>query len=82
MHIQPHSQACNYGVEGRLSLPFLKIEKKCPDFGKKGLDCVYLWVKFSTQNVVLRVSKKKNSKVFSCAASFSCVFDKMFIEVP
>ena len=24
----------------------LKIEKKFPDFGKKCLDCVHLWVKF------------------------------------
>ena len=43
--------------------------KKCPDFGKKGLNCVhlwvnYLWVEFSIQNVVLRLSKGKCSKKF------------------
>ena len=38
--------------------------KKCPDFGKKGLDCVHLWVEFSIQNVVLRLSKGKFSRKF------------------
>ena len=56
--------------------------KKCPDFGKEGPDCTHLWVRFSIQNVVLRVSRRKHSKIFSCRASFSCVFDEMFIEVP
>ena len=40
--------------------------KKCPDFGKKGPDCDHLWVKFSIQNIVLRVSRRKNSKMFPC----------------
>ena len=31
----------------------LENRKKCPNFGKKGPDCVHLWVKFSIQNVVL-----------------------------
>ena len=82
MHIQPHSKSRNYGGEGRLPLPFLKIEKNCPDFGTKGPDCAHHWVKFSIQNVVLRVSRRKISKMFPYRASFSCVFDKMFIEVP
>ena len=33
-----------------LPCPFLKMEK-CPDFGKKGPDCIHLCVKFSIQNV-------------------------------
>ena len=32
------------GGEGRPPLPFLEIKKKCPDFGKKGPDCVHPWV--------------------------------------
>ena len=33
-------------------------------------------------NVVLRVSRRKNSNMFSWRAFFSCVLDKGFIEVP
>ena len=36
--------------------------KKCSDFGKKGPDCVHLRVKLSIQNVVLRVSRRKNTQ--------------------
>ena len=54
---------------------FLKI-KKCSDFGKK----IHTWVKLSIQNVVLRVSRRKNYKIFSCGTYF-CVFDEIFIEV-
>ena len=42
-------------------LPF--FEKNYPDFRKKSLDCVHLWVKFSIQNVVLGISWRKNSNV-------------------
>ena len=38
--------------------------KKCPDFGKKGPDCIHVGVKFSIQNINLRVSRRKNSKIF------------------
>ena len=40
---------------------YWKSKKKCPNFGKKRPDCVHLWVKFSIQNVVLRVPRRKNS---------------------
>ena len=61
------------GVEGggRLSCPFLKIEKSVLILGKKGPDSVYVWVKYSIQNVVLRVSRRKDSKMFP-AGSFLC----------
>ena len=55
--------------------PFLKIKKgflileKVPDF-------VHLWVNFSIQNVVWRVSTRKNFKMLPCGASFSWVFDE------
>ena len=54
---------------GGLPCPFLKIEKKCPDIGKKGPNCVHLWVESSIQNVVLRVSRGKSSKTFPCGAA-------------
>ena len=44
--------------------------KKCHGFEKKGPDGVYFWNKFLIQNVILRVSRRKNSKMFFCGASF------------
>ena len=69
------------GKEGRPLFPFLKIEKKCPDFWKKSPDFAHLSVKLSIQNVALRASRRKNSKMFPCGASFSGVFDEIFIEM-
>ena len=41
-----------------------------------------LSVKFPIQNVALRVCSRKNSKMLPYGVFYSCVFDKMFIEVP
>ena len=38
--------------EWEASPALFKNRRKCPDFLKKGPDCVHLWVKFSIQNVV------------------------------
>ena len=59
----------------------LFLERKCPVFGKKNPHEANPWVKLSIQNVVLRVSRRKRSKMFPYGASFSCVFDEIFIEV-
>ena len=42
---------------------------------EKSPDIVHLWVKFFIQNVVLRTSRKKNSKIFTYY--FFCVFIKV-----
>ena len=55
---------------GRPPLPFVEIEKNCMILQKKGLDCVHLWVIFSFQNVALRVSLRKKSKIFPCGAFY------------
>ena len=83
MHIQPLSKTHNYGEQKRPGLPFLK-SKICHDFGKKGPEWVHLSVKFTIQNVVLRVSRRKISTIFPGGkiTYFSCVFDEMLIEVP
>ena len=60
----------------------MHIHSHCPDFWKKAPDCVHLSVKFSIQNVALRASWRKISKIFPCRTSFSSVFDKIFIEMP
>ena len=67
---------------GGLPSFFLKIKKKCPDFRKKGSDCVHPYIKFTIGNVVLRVSKRKNFDISACGAFFTRIFDEIFIGVP
>ena len=50
--------------------------KKMPWFWKKGPNFVHSWVKSSIKNVVLRLSRRKSSNIFTCGAFFT------FIEVP
>ena len=71
MHIQSHSQA----QRGGLKVPWFWKERSwlCPSLGKI-FQCFF-------QNVVLRVFRRNISKIFPCRASFSCVFEKMFIEL-
>ena len=45
---------------GRPPQSFFENKKKCPGFRKKGLDWIHPYVKSTIQNVVLRVSKRKN----------------------
>ena len=70
------------GGRGRSPLLFFEDRKKCPDFGKKGPNCVHPWVESSIPNAVLRVSRRKSSKLFANWAFFVCVFDGKFIEAP
>ena len=62
------------GLEGDFPFFFWQSEK-VSWFSKIGLNCVHLWVESSVQNLVLRVSRKKSSKMFPCK-SFSLVFLK------
>ena len=80
----PHKSiitSAQLGGGERHSLPFFENRKNCPDFGEKSPDCVHLWVKFSIQNAVLRVSRRKKSQSCPRGAFFSCVFDEMFTQV-
>ena len=60
-------------MRGRPPLPFFENQKKCPDFRKKSPDFVHPCVKFTIQNVVLRVSHRK---------SFEILFDVCLSECP
>ena len=71
----PFRSATRWEEGGDLPCPILKIRKIC-------IDCVYLSVKFSSKNVVLKVSRKKNSQIFPCKTFFPGVLKKMFIKVP
>ena len=45
------------------------------------LHFVYLWVKFSDFNAVLRVSRRRKHPKLSLRNLFLCVHDKFFIQV-
>ena len=61
------------GRGGGLPCPFSKIGKKCPNFGKKMPWLCPSWVKFLILNVVLRVSRRKKTHIFSLRGfSFMC----------
>ena len=62
-HLRRRATRGGEGEGGDLPCPILKI-KKCPNFRKKGPDCVHPYVKFTIQYVVLRVSKRKSFKIF------------------
>ena len=81
-NIDAYSATFTNGKLGRRgeASPFLfENRKKCPNFLKKGPDCVHLWVKFYIQNVVLKVPRRKISTILPCGVSFSSVFHEMFI---
>ena len=49
---------------------FWKTKKNCPDIWKKSPNFVYTWVESSIQNIVLRVSRGRSSKILPCGAFF------------
>ena len=67
--------------EGRPTLLFLKIRKVSWIY-KNGPGCVHFWVKFSVQNVVLRVSTRKNTKIFLCRVFFPDFLTKWLSKCP
>ena len=72
-HPYETSAQLGWGDERRPLLPFFENWKRCLDFGRKGPNCVHPRVEPSIQNVVLRVSRTKSSKLSPCEAFF-CVF--------
>ena len=81
MHIQPQTQAHHWKRKMRFPLSFLENQKRYPDFGKKGPDCVHLWVKFVIQNVVSVYLGEKTPKCFPVGSLF-LVLDEVCIEIP
>ena len=81
--IHTHRSATKEGVNGRrgATLPFLQSEKNALILEKKSPHCAHLLLKVSIQNVVLRVPRRKNSKMFPCGTIFYFIFEEMFIEV-
>ena len=63
-------------------LHFFENRKKCPDFGKKGSNCVHLWVNFSIENIVLRVSWSKIPKFYRYEVFSRSFLMKCFTEMP
>ena len=67
-------------VKEKTSLHLFENRKECPNFWKKARDCAHLCVKFSSENVVLRVSRRKNSTMFPCVASFFVFLTKCSLK--
>ena len=63
-------------------LPFFENWKKHPDFRKKALLVSIFWVKFYTQNVVLKISRRKNTKTFSGKTFFFVFLTKCLSKCP
>ena len=70
MHRHATKGGCGGGEVGSPLLPFLKIEKSALIFWKKAPDSFHFWIKYSIENVVLRVSWRKNSKIFPVGPFF------------
>ena len=70
-------QARNLGRGRDLAYPFLNIKNSALNLGKNTLI-----VSIYGLNEVLRASRRKNSRIFTCRAILCCVIDKMFIELP
>ena len=76
-------QERTYGGEGGgLPYTFLEIEKSALILEKRTCNFVHPWLESSIQNVILRVSRRKSSKIFRCRAFFTCVFDKYWSKCP
>ena len=73
--------SAHLGGKGDASPALSWQSRQVPDFGKKA-DCVHRWVKFSIQNIVLRVYSSISSIQNISLWEFFCDFDKMFIKVP
>ena len=61
---------------------FFWKSKKWSDFEKKCPDCVHPWVNFFIQNVGLRVSKRKNLKLFHAGRFFLLFLTKYLLKCP
>ena len=56
--------------------------KKCPGFGEKGPDFVHPEVRFTIENIVLRVSRTKSSNIFCCRTIFLDFLRKCLLKHP
>ena len=70
------------GGGGGLPYPFSESKKTPLVLEIKGPDFVHPEVKFTIQNIVLRVSRTKSCKIFCSGIFFPWFFEEMLIEVP
>ena len=67
---------------GRSPLFFFENQNKYLDFSKKDPDCVHPQVKFTIQNVVFRVSRRKNFEIFPAGLFFLEFLTKCLSKCP
>ena len=80
-----HSCICpgDYGRRREASHTLFWNSKKVPWFWqKKGPHSVHLWSTYSIQNLILRVSKRKNSKIFLRACFFLVLYTNFLSKCP
>ena len=81
MHIQQLTGAQLWG-RGEASPALFQNQNTCSDFVRKGPDCVLVWVKCSTQNIVLKAPWGKNSKRFPAEPLFLAFLIKCLLKCP
>ena len=65
---------------GKISPAIFENWKKCPDFSKKVPKNVELWVIIPIQNLVIRVSTRRNSKMFPYGSLFLVFLAKSLLK--
>ena len=82
-HYKPGSQLGGGGERGEASPSFFwKLKKGTLILEQKGPDFIQLWVKFSIEAIVLRVSRKKKAKCFPAGLFLLAFIKEIFITVP
>ena len=67
---------------GEASPALFENRKVCPDFRKKGPDCVHDWLKFSIRNIVLRGCRRKRTNCLHVGPLFLVFLTKcLFLYV-
>ena len=66
------------GKGGGLPCPFLKIEKKCPNFGKNAQIVVIYGLNLSFKMQFLRVSRRKNRRFFPAGPFFLVLYMSVY----
>ena len=69
------------GEEASTAL-FWKSKKSALILEKKGPYCVHPWVEYAIQNIVLRVSRRKSSKMFPWGVFFLVYLTKSLLTCP
>ena len=80
-NLHSHRRASRGEESGRPPCPFWKIEKSALVL-EKNSNCVHTRVESSIENIVLRVSRGKSSKILPCGTFFLVFLTKSWSQCP